>query len=125
MLKFHRIYECPRGSRCTQKEIASQKSAGFTDPYRHYVRCFGFKEALNSAVKEIQNTQEVNQNFKSVPTVFSSTLRVTNREKCIYGFLKLIICRTLPSSIIEDNLLRTFLKYNKPISIHTLKSVLF
>lgn len=85
VMKMHRFYACPRGDRCDVKELRCQKSAVFSNPYRHLLRCFRREQgAINVVIIR-----------KEVPRLYHGDCRVrdscqsdehtTERERAIYA----------------------------------------
>lgn len=111
----HLIYECPRKDLCrnTLAEVVFQKGRGFTNPFDHLVSCYKPKEQLFA---------EVRQRWSQTLTPH---VHFTEREQAIFSFIQLIVLKNVPISAVEDNLYRSFCKYDVDLSRQTLKNVMF
>lgn len=65
-MKTHRVFLCPR-ARCEVKEVMCQKSGGYTNPYRHLLRCYGNETALFDAFRVQQEKTDRNLVLASFP----------------------------------------------------------
>ena len=102
--------------------IYFEKGCGFTNPYKHILRCLasGDKEKLNKIFNEAR--QEKSRSFTWTS---SSSQNISNRNKCMYSYLRMVVLKSLPLSIIEDKEFRTFSKYDISFSRKAVKSVIF
>eukprot|EP00171_Calliarthron_tuberculosum_P003916 IDg3916t1 len=120
----HRVFICPR-STCTSKEVFSQKTSGYTNPYRHLLRCFRSEYELFTAVRERQNAIQ-RESGGTVMTDYFPVVEAANpAEKAMHAYIQLVVMRDAPLTVTEDPIYRSFCKYDAKISHKTLKAVIF
>ena len=125
MMKMHLVYQCPN-EMCKEKnrEIWFQKSMGFVNPFNHLKSCIA-----DGNVEQLYLVYEQNLDAKRTQVSGSffqpSADRLTTREISLNDYLRLIVLKNLPVSIVEDPEFRSFHKYNETISKKALKEVVF
>lgn len=120
------VYKCPKDSLCTENgEVFFEKGKGYSNPYRHLKSCVAggdeqhLLDLYNAAVQETMATGTL-QNARS--SVFS---KLNEREKAMYGYMRLIVLKNLPISFVADTEIRNFSKYGSVFCHRTFKEVLF
>ncbi len=115
-------YRCPRPS-CAKPLVRFKVNSGYTNRYIHLRRCFarGLDEKeQDSVILELYNEARlsVQRQEGSICSHFS-TRTVTDYDKAVHCYLRLIIIRGLPLSIVEDEEYRSFCKFDVRISYRT------
>jgi hypothetical protein len=115
------VYQCPKeGCRDLRREISFEKGKGFNNPHTHLLSCVAggleakLKEMYNSTLEDKRRSEGLGNHFQ--PTV---VVPVTEREKAIHGWLRLIILKNIPLCAVEDQEHRDFSKYNVALSAKT------
>ena len=120
-------YRCPKPN-CTNPVVRFRDNTGFSNPYSHLLRCFTRgkpAEEKTSIMIGLFNTARNDSKISGASIRSHFTTRTTSDyEKAIYGYLRLVVMKSLPLSIIEDAEFRSFAKYNSKISYRTLSNVL-
>ena len=125
----HLVYLCPRGERCTVKSKGSKvifaEGTGFTNPYKHLRSCLadGKEEKLHRMYCEEVQERKDKHGLESSFTRLGN--RVTDREKAMYRWIRLIVLKSEPLSVIEDPEYRAFAAYKEKFDRKYLKQVLF
>ena len=125
MMKMHLVYRCPN-EMCKEKnrEIWFQKSMGFVNPFNHLKSCIA-----DGNVEQLYLVYEQNLDAKRTQVSGSffqpSADRLTTREISLNDYLRLIVLKNLPVSIVEDPEFRSLHKHNETISKKALKEVVF
>ena len=123
--KTYLVYKCPN-QHCKEKnrEIWFQKSMGFINPFNHLKTCIadGKVEQLYMVYDQKRESKRLHVSG----TFFQPTVdRMTTRELAMNDFLRLIVLKNLPLSIVEDEEFRKFHRYSDVISKRLLKDTIF
>lgn len=104
-------WKCPNPT-CTNPFITFQDKSGFQNPFTHLRSCYGRGEILPTQIEVLQNLYY--EAFKVVQNV-GSTIRghvysnaLSEYEKNVNGYLRLIFLRSAPLLIVEDTDYRSF-----------------
>ena len=121
-------YLCPKPN-CANAVVRFRDNTGLSNPYLHLLGRFTRRkpaEEERSTMIGLFNTAR-NESKISGASIRShfSTRNTCDYEKAIYGFLRLVVMKSFPLSIIEDSEFRSFAKYNSKISYGTLPNVRF
>ncbi len=109
--------------------ITFKENIGFPNLYRHLRSCF----ARGLAVSEQERTINKMLNDarcisrKEAVTIHShfTASSVSDFDKQAFSYIKLVVHKHLPLSLIEASEFRSLSKYNVPVSIERFTSILF
>lgn len=121
--RTHITYRCPKPT-CTTKLITFQDKSGFQNPYAHLRSCYGKGKTPHEQDKLLQALfSEARSAAKNAGGTIKShfqTDTLSEYEKAVIGYVRLIILCSEPFSITEDAEYRRFSKYD---SVTTPKKV--
>ena len=124
-MKTYLVYQCPNQF-CKEKnrEIWFQKSVGFINPFNHLRSCIANGDAAHLYMVYEQNRES--KRLHVTGTFFQPSVeRLTAKELAVNDFIRLVVLKSLPVSIVEDQEFRSFHRYNENISRKLLKEVIF
>ena len=124
-LKRYLVYQCPNEF-CKEKnrKIWFQKLMGFINPFNHLKTCIA-----DGKVDHLYMVYEQNKESKRLHiagTFFQPSVeRLTAKELALHDYVRLIVLKNLPVSVVEDPEYRKFHRYNEVISKRLFKEVIF
>ena len=121
-------FECPKKDVCTIGGlITAEKGRVYTNPFKHLLSCVANgneSELYDLCYAELENCRR-STGLESRSRYIPNALSASYREKTMYSYLKLIVLKSLPLSIIEDSTLQDFSNYSERFSVKTLKETIF
>ena len=125
MMKTYLVYQCPN-QYCKEKnrEIWFQKSVGFINPFNHLRSCIANGDSSHLYMVYEQNRESKRLHISG--TFFQPSVdRLTAKELAVNDFIRLVVLKSLPITIVEDKEFRSFHRFNESISRKLLKEVIF
>lgn len=118
---IHHVYVCPRKNLCkVGGDVVFEKDTGFSNPYKHLKVCLcdGDEERL---LQLFRHRREEKRRFGQCKDIVLST---TRKEQAMYGYLRLIIMKSLPLSYVTDSVVRSFSKFDVKFGVKYTKAVI-
>lgn len=120
-------YRCPRPG-CRNPSVRFRSGTGYSNPYRHLRACYarGKPENEQIAVLNCLYAEAVKARDYHGGSILShfSIRALTEMDKAVFGYLRLIVMRSLPVTIVEDEEYRRFTKHGQKISYRMIVSVI-
>ena len=97
-----------------------------THPFKHIFNCLAnssectLYEVYNSELAKCRTTNGLQSHLQCMP----NTIVATERERAMYSYLRLIVLKSLPLSIIKDPVSSEFPKYSLRCSAKTLRETI-
>lgn len=121
-------YRCPKQN-CANPIVRFRDNTGFSNPFSHLQRCFArgqTDEEKTSSIFYLYNDARKDAQLSSGIIRSHFTSRTTTEyERTVHGYIRLVVTRNLPLSIIEDDEFRAFSKFKSRKSYRTLCSYIF
>lgn len=121
-------YSCPKPE-CSVRSISFRDKTGYKNPFTHLKSCYGKGMSSDEQTKRIYNMYRTAQEAKiknggSIYSHFAS-LSASPYEKSMYAYLRLVIIKNMPLSMVENEELRKFSRHQPKIGRKTLVDVIF
>ena len=121
-------YQCPREA-CSKKTVTFLSGSGFKNPFSHLTTCYSkgktAKEKEDHVFKlYLDAVEKRNNKGGSIRSHFDSN-QLSDYDKAMFEYARLIIMKRLPVSYVEDHIVRSFSKYSVNISHKIFVEVLF
>jgi hypothetical protein len=119
------VYQCPKlECTCVNREIVVWKGSGFSNPHTHLLSCVAGGDPAKLSLlyednlKRKRNSEGLGNHFMPIATP------VTDREKAMYGWIRLIATKNLPLTAAEDKEFRDFTKYTSFVSTREVRATM-
>eukprot|EP00171_Calliarthron_tuberculosum_P023569 IDg23569t1 len=120
---LHCVFECPRGEQCkVGGQVVFEKNTGFTNPFKHLKSCVS--DGDESHLFELFRSHRDSNRLFGGSSKEKAILSVTKKEQAMYGYLRLIVTKSLPVSYVSDPALRAFSKYEHEFGLPYTKRVI-
>ena len=119
-------YRSPRPE-CLKASVWFLENTGYSNPYLHLLTCYRKHKLIAEQERIIQNlfndAQESANKHGGTIGGFFNIRALSEYDRAIYMYLKLIVSKNLALSIIEAKEFRAVSKYSCAVGIPTLVSV--
>ena len=122
----HNVFRCPKGDSCIAKGerkglYRSQKAAGYTNAYRHLLKCF---VSSNVEILYEKYREKLAENNSLMPkymrTFGKKESLVKSREKAVYDYICYIVDTCSPLATVDNKSFRIISNYQCKLSRSTM-----
>lgn len=119
------LFKCPNESCVEHGNIMCEKGKGFTNPYNHLKTCIAggdenrLRELYNIRLAEKKGKHSSNRQFST------AVMQLSEREKALYSYIRLIVFHSLPLQIVTCHDYRAFSKFDIYFGVGYFKEILF
>ncbi len=118
--KFYLRYLCPK-PHCSKPVVKFVQNTGFRNPYRHYLSCYARKMYVTEQERNLSalyfDPHEAAQRNGGTVREFFKISFLSNYDKAVHYYLKLVLTQSLAISIVESKKFGAQSKYDVNLSL--------